>query len=76
MKLWKRGPAKERKPRQWKRIRRVYKFAFASATLRACSEAAGFACVAFAGWMFHPIVAALVAGLYFLNLAYAPRSKP
>lgn len=59
-----------------KRLRRVYRFAVAGATLRACSEASGFALLAFAGWMVHPIAAALVGAAYFLNLAYSPRSKP
>lgn len=78
MRLWRAWPstAKEKRPRQWKTLRRVCRFAFGGGTLRACSEALGFAFLAMAGWMAHPIAAAVIAALYFLNLAYSPRSKP
>lgn len=59
-----------------KRLRRVCRFAFSGGTLRACSEALGFTALAYAGWLFDPIAAALVVAAYFLNLAYSPRSKP
>lgn len=59
-----------------KRLRRVCRFAFARDTLRACSEALGFALLAMAGWQVHPVAPLLVGAAYFLNLAYSPRSKP
>ena len=56
-------------------LRGIYRFAFAGDTLRALAEAAGFALLGYAGWLFDPMAAALVASAYFLNLAYSPRSK-
>lgn len=58
-----------------KLLRRVYRFSFAGDTLRALAEAAGFAALAGAGWMVHPVAALIVLAAYFLNLAYAPRSR-
>lgn len=58
-----------------KLLRRVYRVAFGRDTLRALAEAAGFGAIALAGWMVHPVAGLLALAAYFLNLAYAPRSR-
>lgn len=58
-----------------KLLRRVYRFSFAGDTLRALAEAAGFAALAGAGWMVHPVAALIVLAAMFFNWAYTPRSR-
>lgn len=71
--LWKRGPSaapakrsREKKPRQWKLVRRVYRFAFSGATLSVLAQGAGGSMLAAAGWLWDPIAGLIVAGVVLL----------